>query len=42
MKTGSLNLLETPGPAQACNWIALILPSVIYILGEITLDAHSE
>jgi hypothetical protein len=42
LKSGSLSLLETSGPVQACNGIALLLPSVVYILGEITLDTHQK
>jgi hypothetical protein len=30
MKSGSLNLLETPGPVKACNGIALPLPIPIH------------
>jgi hypothetical protein len=29
MKSGSLNLMEPPGPVQACNGIALLLPFVL-------------
>ena len=42
LKSGSLNLLEPSGPVQACNWIVLLLPSFISILGEITLDTYSD
>jgi len=31
LKSGSLNLLESSGPVQACNGIALPLPLVISI-----------
>jgi len=30
MKSGNLNLLETPGPVQACNGIGLTLPALIW------------
>ena len=31
LKCGSLNLLETSGPVQACNGIALPLPLCTYV-----------
>jgi len=31
LKSGSLNLLETSGPVQACNGIALTLPLDIHM-----------
>ena len=32
LKSGNLNLLETPGPVQACNWIALPFNCTVYVL----------
>jgi hypothetical protein len=33
IKSVSLNLLEPAGPVQACNWIALPLYALCYIMG---------
>ena len=37
MKSGSLNLLEPSGPAQACNGIALSLPRLVQRLYRVLL-----
>jgi hypothetical protein len=42
LKSGSLNLLELPGSAQACNWFALPLPyNIVWFTGMVVSSSAS-